>query len=335
MIESWLNKIHQGDALALMQSLPDESVDCIVTSPPYWNKRLYVDEEKEIGLEPTPDVYLDKLVELFSESLRVLKTEGSCWINIDDSYANAKGRTQSVPQTISGGVERGEPISARRDLKNAGYRDKDLLLIPQKLTIRLQEAGFYVRNVVIWCKNNPRPESVRDRATHAYEPIIHFTKSARYFYDYDAAAEKTINWGKRNRSGTKYGEERRALLGPSQAHDRAPMPSENPTRNGWDYWVFQTAQFKGNHFAVFPEEIPRRCISRSCPPDGVVLDPFMGSGTTALVARFLGRSYIGFELNEKYVEMANHRLRMPFDSVEIADTDLSDLPLFANNNGQV
>jgi DNA modification methylase len=374
--------LYVGDALDVLQGMPDESVHCVVTSPPYWGLRSYIadghaDKPLEMGLEPTPDAYIARMVEVFREIRRVLRRDGTCWINLGDSYAGAPAGNTGAPHLADGGAFRGDkPFDSS---KGTGLKPKDLVGIPWRLAFALQADGWYLRSDIIWSKPNPMPESVTDRPTKAHEYVFLLTRSARYFYDADAIREphqpdgriKTIHAHAVNGSHENY-----ANMGTDQ--ERWP----NGGRNARSVWTIATQPYAEAHFATFPEELPRRCIAagtseRGCCPEcgapwerevevekanyrpksrmpgtqypsevgaghtnglgsstlthhitktttgwrpscncgdlgpvpAICLDPFMGSGTVALVARKLGRCSIGIELSPAYARLAAKRLQ--------------------------
>jgi DNA modification methylase len=328
MIE--LNKIYNFDALSGIKMLDDNSIDCCVTSPPYYGLRDYGTaiwsggdsdcnhakrEEKnfekslqssnrenshppkdicpkcgairidfQIGLEETPEAYISKLLEVFTELYRVLKPSGTLWINIGDSYWGGKGYSGS-----SAGIYQYERRKAGKsitracsnfggkgtirptDKKHEYIKRKDLIGIPWMLAFALRNSGWYLRQDIIWHKPNPMPESVKDRCTKSHEYIFLLTKSDKYYFDYKAI-------------------------------------QQNGMSNKRDVWSVCTGTGKENHFASFPQTLIVDCIKAGCPEDGIIIDPFTGSGTTAVVARKMGRNYIGFELNPEYVKISNRKL---------------------------
>ena len=302
--------IAQGDVLARLAELPDESVNCVVTSPPYWGLRDY-GVTGQIGLEPTPDAYVARMVAVFAAVRRVLRSDGVAWVNLGDSYA--ANRTYQVPSTKGGpkhspaqGFE-GSAMSVPEGLK-----PKDLVGIPWRVAFALQADGWWLRSDVIWAKPNPMPESVTDRPTRAHEYLFLLTKSARYWYDADAIKEPNSD-GAVERFGknptltpnTKYA----GLDGQSAAAAAAYMPEWLPNgRNKRTVWTIATEPYPDAHFATFPTALVEPCVLAGCPVGGVVLDPFAGSGTTLLVALRHGRRALGIELNPTYVEMAERRI---------------------------
>ena len=299
-----INHIYNGDALEILKTFPDEFIDCVVTSPPYWGLRDY-GVNGQLGLEKTPEEYVKKMILLFREIKRVLKKDGTVWLNLGDSYISAKGRYSSSPQTISNKY-RNEPIKNNRpDLKKHPYlKDKDLAGIPWRVAFALQIDGWYLRQDIIWHKPNPMPESVKDRCTKAHEYMFLLTKSHKYYFDWKAIAEKAAYDGRKDEF-YKGGKKDISI----DAHARWQKDDNgNRIKNKRSVWTVPTEQFKDAHFAVYPKQLIIPCIKSGCPVGGIVLDPFMGSGTTAIVALMLERKYIGIELNSEYIEIARRRL---------------------------
>lgn len=337
-----------GDSLAVLKTLPDESVNCVVTSPPYWNLRNY-DIEGQLGLEPTPGEYISKMTAVFHEVKRILKNDGTCWINISDTYSGGgRGSGYSEKQDSNRGT-----VDMPRSIVANGFKPKDLCGIPWRLAFALQADGWYLRQDIIWAKSNPMPESVTDRCTKSHEYIFLLTKSAKYWYDAGAIAEpitestikrvalaesrdKDEAESKEHVSASykrcnaarvsvdKYADGRDHLVckprmkniqpdgqQPNSFHvSRAEGEPDKlyPIRNRRSVWTISTQPYPEAHFATFPEEIPRLCISAGCPPDGVVLDCFAGSGTSLIVAARLRRSGIGIELNPQYQDLIEKRM---------------------------
>jgi len=310
-----LNHIYTGDALKTLRKFPAESVDCVVTSPPYYCLRDY-GKIGQIGLEKSPETYIKNLVSVFMECRRVLKKEGTMWIVIGDSYAGS-GRGWSGKNDLYSRKTQPKASFANefsKPHKIAGYKNKDLIGIPWMLAFALRNSGWFLRQDIIWNKPNPMPESVRDRCTKAHEYIFLFAKSARYYFNYPAMLEPA-KWDGRAKNiyhgSTKYGSSNSSLTN-QQIHKGGKRWANSidgiPARNRRSVWTVPTRGFKGAHFATFPPDLIRPCIEAGCPSDGVVLDPFMGAGTTALIARELGRNYVGIELNSEYVRLAEERL---------------------------
>lgn len=353
-----LNKIHNIDCIAGLKLLADKSVHCVVTSPPYFSLRDY-GMPGQIGLEDTPKKYINKMVKVFREVKRILRNDGTLWLNIGDSY-NGSGKAGKNPEymgkhTTFGKLGKQETYGKPSNVK--GLKPKDLMGIPWLFAFALRADGWYLRQDIIWSKPNPMPESVTDRCTKSHEYIFLLSKSNKYYYDYQSIMQdvsqttigrisqdiesqigstrvpgktngnmkaswngSTFDKGKTGimketngflrKSGNKQrknGSERGCPEG-TGSNVCGSVPWEGLKANKRSVWTVTTKPFTGSHFAVFPEDLILDCIKAGCPADGIVLDPFMGAGTTALVAQKLGRNFIGFELNPKYVTMANKRL---------------------------
>jgi DNA modification methylase len=330
-----LNHIYTGDALRVLRKFPSGSVNCVVTSPPYYCLRDY-GTAGQIGLEKTPEAYIKKLKAIFMECRRVLKKDGTTWIVIGDSYAGSGrgwgGKNDLYSRKIQPKASFATKFSKPNKLRD--YKNKDLIGIPWLLAFALRKAGWYLRQDIIWHKPNPMPESVRDRCTKAHEYIFLLTKSAKYYFDHEAMLEPALYDGRSKKTyngttkylnatgilnqpihfgGERYPNKIRTFGSKNQIgtnrNDVGKVWEEQPARNKRSVWTVPTRGFKGAHFATFPPALIRTCIEAGCPSDGVVLDPFIGAGTTALVAAELGRKYIGIELNADYVKLAEERLR--------------------------
>lgn len=335
-----LNKIYNQDCLTGMLQLPNGSVHCCVTSPPYWGLRDYgVDGQH--GLEETPEAFIARQVEVFREVRRVLRDDGTLWVNIGDSYAtHARKRS-----TVKDGVLYNPSCTIQQNKVTGDLKRKDLVGIPWMLAFALRADGWYLRQDIIWSKPNPMPESCKDRCTKSHEYIFLLTKSEKYYYNAAAIAtpykEKTYTtFGIKSKG---YGDGAGLIQSENWARDiKVRKPKQWKTPDGWDtgngshgaihksgrergykctkeeqefqgankrsVWTVATKPFKEAHFATFPEELPYTCILAGCPEGGTVLDPYMGAGTTALVARKTGRNFIGFELNPDYLHIADSRL---------------------------
>ena len=288
-----LNKIYQGDSLEVLKTFPDEIVDCVVTSPPYWGLRDY-GTEGQLGLEKTPEEYVEKMVEVFREVKRVLKDDGTCWLNMGDSYCGTGSKGEWTDPKHKEG-RNGQVIAINNKIH--GLKSKDLVGIPWRVAFALQSDGWYLRQDIIWHKPNPMPESVTDRCTKSHEYIFLLTKSAKYFYDNDAIREPA------NYAGQDRGKSRN--ISPSGMSEMDNKQYEK--RNKRSVWTINTQPYKDAHFAVFPPKIPELCIKAGSREGDVVLDPFFGSGTTGWVSHRLGRKWIGIELNPEYIEIADKR----------------------------
>lgn len=331
MIEK--NIVYNMDCVEGLKTLPDNCIDCCITSPPYYALRDY-GVDGQIGLEDTPQAYIDRLTEVFTEVLRVLKPEGTLWLNIGDSYWGGGWRNASFNEH-SGNIQKGSKGTYCGDTmpackgKQGDYKPKDLIGIPWMLAFSLRSAGWYLRQDIIWHKPNPMPESVTDRCTKSHEYIFLMSKSQRYYFDYKAIQDpatsstkprmfgaKQQNGTMRNDIGNTYKPRTKNCMEdgqkPNTMHLRREqgLPDEQyVVRNKRDVWSVNVKPDTVAHFATYPEELIRPCILAGCPKDGIVLDPFMGSGTTARVAMKLDRNYIGFELNPEYCKIINTKTR--------------------------
>lgn len=292
-----------GNALECIKELPDNSINCVVTSPPYYGLRDYGVEE-QIGLEETPEKYIDNLIFLFRDIRRVLKDDGTLWVNLGDSYAGNCSRTSTGRCGM--GKEREGVFT-----KGGGLQAKQLMGIPWKFAFAMQNDGWFLRQDIIWHKPNPMPESVTDRCTKSHEYIFLLSKSERYFFDYESIQEQAVTQvdpriGRRvEYDGMRKGQ---AGTGNRAFVTLKTKGDDVVVRNKRDVWSVNLKPIMEAHFATYPEELIVPCIKAGCPEGGVVLDPFMGSGTTGIVARKLDRHYVGFELNPEYKKMAERRI---------------------------
>lgn len=331
-----------GDALEKLKELKSESIDCCITSPPYYGLRNY-GHEKQIGLENSPQEYIANLINVCREIKRVLKKNGTFWLNLGDSYNNAtsggNGATGGLDKsTLSSGMP---PVNTTPTKKSTdpNLKPKDLMGIPWRTALALQDDGWWLRQDIVWNKLNPMPESVTDRCTKSHEYVFLLTKSAHYYFDHESikepithssairlaqniAEQKGSNRvpGKVNGNmkavGRKQFDIRHAAGGTNmKGHGAATKPDGTPfdyvlsgKRNKRSVWNVATKSYKGAHFATFPVNLIIPMIKAGCPEGGIVLDPFFGSGTTGLAAKKLGRRYLGIELNEEYVQLAKDRL---------------------------
>lgn len=321
-------RLINADALDGLRSLPSESVQCCVTSPPYWGLRDY-GVEGQIGLESTFDSFISRLVAIFDEVRRVLKPDGTCWINMGDSYLN---RGSGNPG--DSGMMKDRRIVRHRVSKHArcidGVKQKDLIGQPWRLAFALQDAGWWLRRDIIWHKPNPMPETVYDRPSTAHEYIFLLTRSARYFYNRQEAREpvmgnahtrgdginkKVAGWMEgpgahrsADHAREKSGETKFATPRPRQNKSFSQSVNELMSDRNWrSVWTIPTQPFGGSHFATFPEQLAQRCILAGSRYGDTVLDPFGGSGTTGRVALGMGRSAVLIELNPQYCEMIRER----------------------------
>ena len=291
-----------GDAKQILSTLGRESIDCIVTSPPYFGLRDY-GISGQIGLEQTPESYIEKLVEVFRECRRILKSAGTLWLNIGDSYYNHRpGRGQKLQrQTLASNDQDLPQICPRRNNKFEGLKEKDLIGIPWLLAFAPRADGWYLRQDIIWHKSNAMPESVKDRCTKAHEYLFLLTKSERYYFNHGAIKEPaTVGWG-----GSRFTNDRDLTTHPSTS---LKARIESNSRNKRSVWKIPTKPFKDAHFATFPIDLVKPCVLAGSPEDGIVLDPFCGSGTVGVVALNHGRKFIGAELKPEYAEMAKDRI---------------------------
>ena len=367
--------LHQGEVLDILRTLPDESVNCCVTSPPYWGLRDYgtaeweggdpecdhkkgslcsdkstlagytsdniklrvfgmpyqdvcgkcgaIRKDRQLGLERTPEEYVARMVEIFREVRRVLTKDGTLWLNLGDSYYGGgwKGSQTDLSNTKQGtnaGTLAGKTM--KKDPPHEVLKPKDLVGIPWRVAFALQADGWYLRQDIIWHKPNPMPESVTDRCTKAHEYVFLMSKSAKYYYDGDAIKKPQADISIRRAFSTNNVDKRKDANNPNyaisgKAQDetnermRQSIADGNPQlRNRRSVWTVTTKPFKGAHFATFPRDLIRPMIQAGCPADGVVLDPFMGSGTTAIEAIYQGKRYIGIDLNQDYCAMAAKRI---------------------------
>lgn len=307
-----MSKILCGDAAEVLKSLPQESVNMCVTSPPYYGLRDY-GENGQIGIEQSPDEYIARLVKVFDEVYRVLTKDGTLWLNIGDSYAGSgKG-----PMTLSANGKSKDVFDMHNRIYEvpkswSGIKLKDLIGIPWMLAFALRERGWYLRSDIIWYKKNCMPESAKDRPTKTYEHIFLLAKSRQYYFDYKAIQEplKEVSkarykYGRSNNS--KYSEDK-TLQGINRQHeDFSDFDQEYRLKR--DVWEVSTNTYKmDEHFAMYPEKLIEPCILAGSKVGGVVLDPFFGSGTTGAVAKRIGRDFIGIDLNARYLAKAKERI---------------------------
>ena len=300
------HQIITGDCIAGMKTLPDGCIHTCVTSPPYFGLRSYEGGDEEIGQEETVEEYVQKMVEVFREVRRIMRDDGTLWLNLGDSYMAAKN-CAPPPQTIGG--QRGMPTDFvpgnRKDQK--GLKTKDLIGIPWRVAFALQADGWWLRQDIVWHKPNPMPESVTDRCTRAHEYIFMLSKKSHYYYDHEAIKEAAVSAphapGNKNRTQPEDKGARDPALEPER------LWGADGKKNKRSVWTVNTKGYKGAHFAVYPKELITPCVLAGSPVGGTVFDPFTGSGTTAVVALNNGRNYVGTELNPEYVKIAEDRIR--------------------------
>ena len=300
-----ISRLLLGDALEQLRTLPSESVHTCVTSPPYYNLRDY-GIAGQIGRETSVEEYLQKLVRVFREVRRVLREDGTLWVNMGDSYATRSGKQPPTNTRNSyGHTEKRTP---------QGYKYKDLIGVPWQLAFALREDGWYLRQDIVWYKTNAMPESVKDRCTKSHEYIFLLSKSERYYFNAAAIREPvtSIKGNARTfRGGGAYvGGQCYSNSACVESTSHGNCENQAGYRNKRDVWPVSTTGFRGAHFAVFPEKLIEPCVVAGCPESGIVLDPFMGSGTTGVVAKRLGREFIGIDLNSEYVEISANRIKM-------------------------
>lgn len=297
-----------GDNRETLKQLPDASVQCVVTSPPYWGLRDY-GEEEQIGLEQTPQEFIEQLCLVFDEVWRVLKDDGTIWVNLGDSYSSFRD-SKSVPDTLRDGDGTAVSSASNRNptsLREAGLKHKDLVGIPWRFAFAMQARGWYLRQDIIWAKPNPMPESVTDRCTKSHEYIFLMTKKPKYYYNHEAIREpiKESNKGFITaRARTAAG----ALGGENQHNMERRDYDEIKGANKRSVWTVNTKPYKEAHFATYPPDLIEPCILAGTKEGDIILDPFSGSGTTGEVALQHGRHYIGLELNPEYVNISEKRL---------------------------
>ncbi len=306
-----------GDALSMLRTLPDKSVYCCVTSPPYWGLRDY-GVAGQIGLEASPSAYVSALAPVFDEVRRVLRDDGTLWLNLGDSYIGYHGNKNAsgtAPSDKPGYSENMRETTVGAD----GLENKNLVGIPWRVAFALQERGWILRSDIIWHKPNPMPESVKDRPTRAHEYLFLLSRSPRYYYDAEAVREPAAESAAHKTSGSRYSF-RRAHSKRAQGPANHPQGTHRPDRDDTRYcgptrarrgvWTVPTRPFPDAHFATFPPDLIRPCILAGCPVGGTVLDPFFGSGTVGQVCIEEGRNFIGIELNPEYVAMAERRIEV-------------------------
>ena len=290
-----------GDCRETLPAFIDEARMC-VTSPPYYGLRDYGGEASQIGMEQTPEEYIQQLVEVFRLVRDNLTDDGTLWVNIGDSYYNYRSDGNYPKQTVSKTRQDLPTKTPVRGNKLEGLKSKDLIGIPWMLAFALRADGWYLRQDIIWHKPNPMPESVKDRCTKAHEYIFLLSKNKNYYYNNEAIKEPAKDWGTRDRSNGKYHNPGSGLVphsGLTKSYER---------KNKRSVWSVIKKPYKGAHFAVFPPELIEPCILAGSEPGDIILDPFMGSGTTAMVAKQHGRYYMGCELHEDYGELIKNRV---------------------------
>jgi DNA modification methylase len=307
---SW--EIREGDALGRLREMPDETVRCAVTSPPYYGLRDY-GVEGQLGLEETPEEYIDRLVVIFAELRRVLTDDGTLWLNLGDSYNTRQRGTDKGWDTSRlsnpARVQKAQAASLRPRRAYEGSKPKDLLGIPWMAAFALRADGWFLRQEIIWHKRTPMPESVQDRPTRAHEQVFLLSKSPRYFYDADAIREPDA--GQDHARSVLAGQPSLEPSGGIAAPHRGLRTSSGRDglgRNKRSVWTLSSRPYPEAHFATFPPELPEPCILAGSAPGDTVLDPFSGAATTGLVALRRGRSYVGIELSPEYAALSRRRI---------------------------
>ena len=308
-----------GDCRARLADLPAGSVNTCVTSPPYFGLRDY-GHDGQIGLEDTPAAFVAQMVEVFREVRRVLRDDGTLWLNLGDSYAGYHGnKNAETPTSATNGWTNGTNENARTSTANRnGLKQKDLIGIPWRVAFALQEDGWYLRQDIIWSKPNPMPESVTDRCTKAHEYIFLLSKGPRYYFDAEAIKEPSSKFEK---EGPRPKTQPNGLRADDAKKLGGFQMRVTETRNRRTVWTVATQPFKEAHFATYPPELIEPCILAGCPVGGMVLDCFGGAGTTGLVADRLGRNATLIELNPEYADIAKRRIQSDggmFSNVEVA-----------------
>ena len=292
-----------GDCRDTISTITDKVQMC-VTSPPYYGLRNYGDESEQIGQEDTPEEYIQNLVNVFQSVKNVLADDGTLWLNIGDSYYNYRpGKGQSYPKQSVSKTNQDLPTNCnKRGNKLEGLKEKDLIGIPWMLAFALRADGWYLRQDIIWHKPNPMPESVRDRCTKSHEYLFLLSKNKHYYYDNESIKEPAKDWGTRDRTNGKYHNPGSGLV------PHSGLTKSYPMRNKRSVWSITNKPYKGAHFATFPRDLVEPCILAGSRVNDIILDPFMGSGTTAMAAKSLNRYYIGCELHEDYNTLIDERV---------------------------
>ena len=316
-------KILIGDARDRLTEIPAKSVRTCVTSPPYFGLRDY-GESDQMGLEETPDAYVEEMVLLFREVWRVLADDGTLWLNLGDSYnGSGKGANSDGSAGKAGKLNQGNQGTQQGKFKKSdvnGLKPKDLIGIPWRVAFALQADGWYLRQDIIWAKPNPMPESVTDRCTKSHEYVFLLSKSPRYYYDHKAIKEHALHPNIKHKSNKKPEGASVAYIGNPPTNLGRAGTSDDGLRNKRDVWTIATKPFRGAHFAVMPEALVEPCVLAGSAEGDTVLDPFTGSGTVAVVALQHGRNFVGTELNPEYGEIAKDRITKAspmFNQVEI------------------
>ena len=306
-------EVIKGDCIESLKKLDDQSINTCITSPPYWGLRNYNDEEKQLGMEDTPEDFVKNLVQVFREIKRVLRNDGTVWLNLGDSYGQQKGKG------FNANAKEGYIVSRRKELQKkqgninvkTNLPPKNLIGIPWRVALALQQDGWYLRQDIIWHKPNPMPESVKDRCTKAHEYIFLLSKSPKYYFDNEAIKEDCVGKDERKWADSyeKAGSIKQGETNANIKRTKRYSKDGSFKRNKRSVWTVTTKPFKGAHFATFPMDLIKPCVLAGCPVGGTVLDPFAGSGTTGIVAAGNDRNAILLELNEDYIQIALNRIK--------------------------
>ena len=334
--------LYNGDCLDVLKQMPNESINCCVTSPPYFGLRNY-GNDAQIGLEETPKAYVDKLVAVFREIKRILRSDGTLWLNLGDSY-NGSGKAGSNPEYQAKHTEFGKPSKEKSRIgmptNIKGLKSKDLIGIPWRVAFALQADGWYLRQDIIWHKPNPMPESVTDRCTKSHEYIFLLSKSQKYYFDNEAIKEpladssiQRLSQDIDNQNGSdrvpnktngnmkavshKKLQDKGQTVNTMRLNRLEGIEYESLSRNKRSVWTVTTKPYSEAHFATYPQDLIKPCVLAGCPKDGVVFDPFSGAGTTALVAEKLGRRWMGIELNADYCKLSKKRIETESNQMKL------------------
>lgn len=308
-------KILIGDSLTVLKGIPSDTIDCCVTSPPYYQLRSY-DVDGQIGLEDTPEEYIERLTEVFREVKRCMKPTGTLWLNIGDSYAGSgKGRngdgTASIDEDSKQYTNKGSIMGVLpKGTVGNGLKPKDMIGIPWMLAFSLRTDGWYLRNDIIWEKVNALPSPVKDRCTSSYEHVFLMAKERYYYFSSESIAEPIQDTTRARYHRGRTDKHKYIKFNGEQPINSMEYLTKNhgETRNKRDVWHIANSSYHGAHFATYPEKLVEPCILAGCPYGGTVLDPFCGSGTTGVVALKHGRKFIGIELNPEYARLAEERI---------------------------
>lgn len=310
--------IYHGDCRTLLKSIETCSINCCITSPPYYGLRDY-GVDGQIGLEETPEQYIEQLADVFDEIKRVLRDDGTLWLNIGDSYAGSGKGGANYPDNAmkyKQGTNAGSlTANTTKPYKSEEIKPKDMIGIPWMLAFELRRRGWYLRQDIIWAKPNPMPESVTDRCTKSHEYMFLLSKSPHYYFNSEAIAEPVVGRTAKKlaqnvKNKTRYGGKKYTEDPKSFYRTKSGNAYEyRPKRNKRDVWTVSTKPYKLAHFATFPEDLIEPCVLAGCPPEGKVIDPFAGTSTTGVVCERYGREFVGIEINKEYCALGSERLQ--------------------------